>query len=190
MECLLPGSDLLLSAFTIVEEGIRQAIAQRGEIPICGPGCAACCHQPIPATTLELLLLKAYVHHVMPQEQRLVQENVLGKFRGGKECLTEACPFLHDGRCAVYPVRPIACRQYLIFGHACTLGEDPTLTRPKDVLRPKYAFMDAALRLTLPWYRQDHDLPERMSPAAARVFFRSVTTLIQAVPWGLWLQVG
>jgi len=46
------------------------------------------------------------------------------------------CPFLLDGRCAVYPLRFFACRQFFIFGAACAADEDVWETRREDIPCP------------------------------------------------------
>ena len=72
-----------------------------------------------------------------------------------------------------------ACRRYLVLDRSCAPGEDAASSRPADLLLPDPGLLAAALLRTLPW------LPPRSSdPAAARRFFRSVTTVIQALPWG------
>ena len=85
-----------------------------------------------------------------------------------------------------YVVRPLACRRYLVLGRACASGEDAASSRPADLLPPDPDLLAAALLRTLPWYarRPGCPLPPRLSdPAAARRFFRSVTTVIQILPW-------
>ena len=188
LERACPDSACMLDAFAVVEYGLRQSLAQRGESPACGVGCDHCCRQPIPATPLELFVLEAFARHVLSPEQRRAQQAAFAAFHGGREALAAPCPFLSAGRCVVYPVRPIACRQFVAFGRACLPGEDPTTTRSQDMLRPQYDFMHAALRRTLPWYRERCSLPERMTAAEAQAFFRRVTTLVQAVPWGDWFR--
>ena len=62
-------------------------------------------------------------------------------------------------------------------------GEDPTTTRPQQVLQPGQDSLQAALRHTLPWYVQRYPLPAKPTAAQVQAFFRSVTTILQAVPW-------
>ena len=60
-ERALPGMDLLLDAFAVVDCGVAQAIAHRGQTPACGPNCYQCCIQPIPSTPLEILGLRIFM---------------------------------------------------------------------------------------------------------------------------------
>ncbi len=190
LERAFPDSRLMLDAFAVVEYGLGQAISRRGEVPACSAGCDHCCCQPIPATPLELLVLEAYVRHVLSPEQRRSRQSAFAPFLGERESLKHPCPFLHEGRCLVYPVRPIACRQFIAFGRACLPGEDPTVSRPHDMLIPEYAFMHAALERTLPWYRERYGLPAHMSQEKVQAFFRRVTTVVQAAPWGHWFALA
>ena len=45
---------------------------------------------------------------------------------------TTQCPFLVDSICAVYPLCPIACRIFFMFGAPCRPNEDVFFTRPND----------------------------------------------------------
>lgn len=76
----------------------------------CPPDCGDCCGI-VPVSTLEWLAVAAYArnHGITAREQGL------------------SCPFLHDGRCAVHPVRPVLCRA---FGHV------RGMTCPKGHQRP------------------------------------------------------
>ena len=190
-ERALPGMDLLLDAFAVVDCGVAQAVARRGQIPACGAGCYHCCTQPIPLTPLEILGLRLFVWpELMPAQAACLPPEVrqflavgFAAFTGGSASLGATCPFLYEGRCAVYPVRPMACRRYIVYETPCAKGEDPTTTRPHQVLQPSQDFLQAALRHTLPWYHERYPLPAKPTAAEAQAFFRSVTTILQAVPW-------
>jgi len=73
----------------------------------CRNGCNHCCNMAVSVTVLEAREIakkagRAYtdVKHPIPVEQ--AQEEFMGK----------PCPFLKEGRCSVYSVRPISCRVY------------------------------------------------------------------------------
>ena len=190
-ERAIPGMDLLLDAFAVVDCGVAQAIARRGQQPACGAGCYHCCTQPIPLTPLEILGLRLFVRPelatgpgaVLPAAVRQALTQGFSAFTGDASNLGATCPFLHEGRCAVYPVRPMACRRYIVYEAPCAKGEDPTRTRPHQVLHPGQDFLQAALRRTLPWYRERFPLPAQPTAAEAQAFFHTVTTILQAVPW-------
>ena len=187
LERMLPGMGLLLDAYAIVDSGVAEALAHGGQKPACGTNCYQCCLQPIPATTLEILGLRMFMHPEFAQELEPKTRQALiasfAQFRGGAASIGAACPFLYKGCCAVYPVRPLACRRFIVFGNPCQQGEDPTHTRPQQVLQPGQDLLQAALRLTLPWYQGQYPLPAKPSAVESQAFFRNVTTVLQAVPW-------
>lgn len=179
----MPGMSLLLDAYALVDCGVAESIALQKEPPACGPGCCYCCIQPIPATPLEILALRLFAELELPPSRRDALKAAFALFHRERTTLGGACPFLLEGCCGAYPVRPIACRRYVVFGQPCKAGEDATQTRPADVLHPRQDVMQAALRLTLPWYRERYTLPEHITAEEAQAFFRGVTTVLQAVPW-------
>lgn len=189
LEKSLPGAALALEACALVDLSVAEALArarQAGRAPACGPGCAVCCCQPIPLTPLEALLLTRYARLRLGPEERAA----LARNHAAAQALPPLrrnCPLLLDGRCAAYVVRPLACRRYLVLDKACAPGEDAAFSRPADLLLPDPDLLAAALLRTLPWYTRwpGCPLPPGYSdPAAVRRFFRSVTTVIQALPWG------
>ena len=64
----------------------------------------------------------------------------------------DSCPFLIEGACSIHPMRPIACRQFNVFGKPCALGEDAFHTRRGDVMTPIQRFVDEAFNVMLPFY--------------------------------------
>ena len=179
----MPGMSLLLDAYALVDCDVAESIALQKEPPACGPGCCQCCIQPIPATPLEILALRLFAELELLPSRRNALKTAFALFHGARTTLGGACPFLLERSCGAYPVRPIACRRYVVFGQPCKAGEDATQTRPVDVLHPRQDAMQAALRLTLPWYRERYSLPEHITAEETQAFFRGVTTVLQAVPW-------
>ena len=159
----MPGMSLLLDAFALVDCGVAESIALQGEPPACGSDCCQCCIQPIPATPLEILALRLFAELELPPARREALKATFALFHGKRATLGDACPFLLEKCCGAYPVRPMACRRYVVFGQPCSAGEDATQTRPADVLHPRQEAMQAALRLTLPWYRERYSLPEHIT---------------------------
>jgi Fe-S-cluster containining protein len=143
---------MLLGAYAIVDEGVEKAIGDelngRSAPLACGKGCSACCRQKdIPVYPIELVGIYWYA-----------TEKVNGKVREALKKRLERhgaegpCPFLADGACSVYALRPFACRQFNVFGTPCAEGEDPYHTRRHDVLTPIKGYTDRAFYLTLPFY--------------------------------------
>lgn len=89
----------------------------------CTRGCASCCSLRVVATAPEVLLVARFLRAVVPQlEARGI--DLLGRLRAAdaltrhldetqRVALRQPCPFIAQGVCVIYAVRPLACR-----GHA------------------------------------------------------------------------
>lgn len=111
-----------------------------GKTVSCCNGCAACCRQLVPISTIEARRLSDLVES-MPDHRRveisrrfesavshldsvgllprlagLTDGDRDGRIAAGIDYFREgiACPFLEDESCSIYPERPIACREYLV----------------------------------------------------------------------------
>lgn len=142
----LPWLAALLEAYGILDAGIAQAVAASSREPACRAGCHACCRQPIPVSTLEAQGLRWFALTRLPARPGRIVGQALDN-RLGRDC-----PFLVDGSCAVYAVRPMACREFVVFGRACAPGERPEAARPQDVLALPAAAQRRAFSLLLPHY--------------------------------------
>lgn len=148
----------------------------------CRPGCFYCCKQFAPATVAEGVAVVAWMEQ-QPREWwediyqkmnewwsryfREVYPKVNPKVEGGADVRPEAvvyleaglfCPFLVDGRCGIYPVRPILCRTYFgrVGGGAERCGESATEPVYMDVTSLGYfhseleAFLEEIRQVLLP----------------------------------------
>jgi Fe-S-cluster containining protein len=85
----------------------------------CRPGCDFCCHNQIEVTPLEALAIGSHIQALPAEEQAVLQDRIKASLasRAGKTKVKIArsrrefpCPFLSQGLCAIYPVRPLLCR--------------------------------------------------------------------------------
>ncbi|NOZ76269.1 MAG: YkgJ family cysteine cluster protein [Euryarchaeota archaeon] len=143
---------MLLDAYSITDEGVAEAIRreeEKGKTLACGKGCSACCrvHVTIPIYPLELVGISWYATEKLrpPLRGKLKRQ-----LKGYKE--SKACPFLVGDLCAIHPMRPMACRQFNVFGRVCEEGEDAYHTRREDVLTPIPKYMDMAFNAMLPFH--------------------------------------
>jgi len=145
---LTPLLDGYYQADQGVHEGIRRETAQ-GRRLACSKGCAACCrsHLTIPVYPLELVGIYWYVIEKTTGAVREQLKNQLAEFEPDT-----ACPFLVNDSCAIHPLRPMACRQFNVFGKVCEEGEDAYHTRRQDVLVPIQRYADDAFFTMLPFY--------------------------------------
>lgn len=123
----------LLRAYALSDAAVRADIeretARRGAPPACRAGCHVCCvGQVVPVSDFEVLGLWWFCAELLdPAVQARLRVNLLAQE------VTPACPFLLDGACSVYPLRPFVCRQHYVFGQPCRPGENLRAQRPGDV---------------------------------------------------------
>lgn len=182
-----PPRKELKRAFALVDSSVKEAIAkaqQCGRKCACGSNCPQCCKQPIPLTPAELMLIAAHIRHELaPDVRELLKGGLQSQIANP---LAAPCPFLACNSCAIYPVRPIACRRFLVSGRPCAAGEDACATRPHDLIVPDPAIRNEALALLLPWHIENRSrlgLPDPEAGTNAKDWLRQISTVIQAVNW-------
>jgi Fe-S-cluster containining protein len=84
----------------------------------CRAGCSACCYQAVHVTDQEAQLLTMYIHEkgVPYDYERAARQATWAPQEWRNQTHADrACGFLaDDGRCAVYEVRPLVCRKYVV----------------------------------------------------------------------------
>lgn len=87
----------------------------------CDKGCSHCCRQfDVVALPVEVFEIHAHVfRHFKPEQLRRTIQRVtsyVAKRKGvspeTRLAMREACPFLEEDSCSIYPVRPSVCRNY------------------------------------------------------------------------------
>jgi Fe-S-cluster containining protein len=172
---------LLLEAYYIVDKGIAEAIkkeTKRNRKLACGKECSNCCktHQTIPVYPLELVGISWYATEKISGPEREALKNQLRSYKKD-----DPCPFLLNGACLVHPMRPIACRQFIVFGKPCAESEDPYYTRLKDVLPPIKKYIDQAFFIMLPFYGVQDAFERRKIIQSGAV--HKLVKLIQTCNW-------
>lgn len=93
----------------------------RGQLPLgCGRGCATCCTLRVTATAPEVLVLAAFIRTLAPAlrsrgidlraQVALAHSQTQGLDEGERLRARQRCPFIAQGVCVIYQVRPLACR--------------------------------------------------------------------------------
>lgn len=183
----LPWLSALLEAYAVIDRGVSFAInvekEKRNRRLACRQGCDKCCgtHKDIPVYPLELVGLYWFSSEKTDGQLREALKERLSSHREG-----EACPFLITGSCSVHPVRPVACRQFNVFGEPCREGEDPYYTRRDDVLTPIQGYTNKAFSVMLPFYGTTEGEDE--AQAVKRIIHTQVLNL-QTYDWKKLLRL-
>lgn len=94
----------------------------------CRRGCDFCCHRIVVAGVFEAVAIAEHVRVGFTQDQKDALKIRAEKyaadslpFRDGRALMARpTCPFLIDGECSIYSVRPVACRGWNSYSaHAC-----------------------------------------------------------------------
>lgn len=171
----------LLEAYSIVERGVAKAVEaerKRGRALACSKGCSNCCavHKDIPVYPLELRGIYWYVTEKITGPVREKLKRQLNDFT-----MAAPCPFLIDDACSIHPLRPMACRQFNVFGAPCVPGEDPYYSRRGDVMDPQKKYVDQAFFIMLPSHGVEKE-SERIKLIETGEVHRMVREL-QACKW-------
>lgn len=172
---------MLLDAYFIADKGLYQGIRRRlnqGHKLACAKGCSSCCktNTTIPVYPLELVGLYWYAIEKIHAEQREKLKTQLRNFTKGNPC-----PFLIEGICSAYLMRPLACRHFNVFNKPCDEGEDAYYTRRHDVLTPIEKYKNKALSTMLPF----HGIKERAKrrEAIKTGFIHGFAETLQELEW-------
>lgn len=114
--------ELALTAIILADHliGLFEAENSLPRSIACRPGCDFCCYNQIELTPPEALLLGDYVERNFSDHDRQklrdkIERSVNIMAGKGKKEIAQIrqelpCPFLEEGQCLVYPVRPLVCR--------------------------------------------------------------------------------
>lgn len=74
----------------------------------CGKGCSACCHMNVMISQLEVNLIE--------KETGIKATKISStRLHGHDKYVGVPCPFLKDGSCSIYELRPFVCRKHVSF---------------------------------------------------------------------------
>ncbi len=172
---------MLLNAYSIMDEGVKEDIEKyekSGKKLACRYGCSSCCktHRDIPVYPIEIVGIYWYVIEKTKEPIRTKIKNSIILHKKDSHC-----PFLIDDACSIYPIRPLACRQFNVFNKPCIEGEDAFYTRPQDVLTPSEHYLAKALYETAPFYNI-YDEDEKIEFINSGKL-NSLVRILQRYPW-------
>ena len=127
---------MLLNAYNIIDRacsvGLHEEENKRNQKLACGSGCYHCCLNPtVPITEIEFNGITWFATEKLVGD---VRKAVMKHLLAHED--TQACPFLVNKICSIYPLRPIACREFHVFGEKCKADEDVFFTRRNDMWSP------------------------------------------------------
>jgi Fe-S-cluster containining protein len=137
--------------------------AEREGSPVsCKAGCGACCRQLVPLNIFEAEALTDWMRS-LPEEQQamlaarfhrtltaLRDAGVIDKILNNEHVIEEGpttqlaidyfhagvpCPFLENESCSIHPIRPLACREYMVVSPP-ELCQDPSVNDVTGVRLP------------------------------------------------------
>ncbi len=132
------------SVYSSVDEAtgreLNRLYVEEGVTPTCKPGCFYCCGQNILTNIAEAQALRHYIKREFSRDQiedlriRTQQWHKWDATRPGRHndahigeqftfSVYHYCPMLVEGKCSVYPMRPLICRTHFV----CS---DPPACRP------------------------------------------------------------
>jgi Fe-S-cluster containining protein len=117
-------SGLMASAFESLDsliDSFRNRCEREGLRVDCHKGCCLCCTQAVLASGHEVLAIREYLGDQFdPSALEGIRLRTAEKHSRTREMTAmeflhyiHPCPFLAEGCCLIYPVRPVACRCYL-----------------------------------------------------------------------------
>ena len=142
--------------------GVASQLSQMGRTISCKAGCGACCRQMVPLSIFEAEALSTWIRSLPQVHQkelerrfdevlrkfaasgfidRLVNEDWFAETESARQMATEylyeriPCPFLETESCSIHPIRPLACREYLVTSPA-ELCYDPATLKAEPVPLP------------------------------------------------------
>lgn len=112
------GADGAVAFIAQLHRGLDTVAEQAratGPQPACQAGCAHCCHLRVEATEPEVFRiaqhLRAQPAEALADAVSALQRHVATAALNPTKTARQACSFLVDDRCSIYPVRPAACRK-------------------------------------------------------------------------------
>jgi Fe-S-cluster containining protein len=106
---------LLNFVYTIIDKWMEKTAATQSLS--CRKGCAFCCKMNVDVTPLEVDLIIDYCKEqkILIDKEYLQQQSVIPKQDIGFTPGLSTCIFLSkENTCTIYPVRPLACRKYVV----------------------------------------------------------------------------
>lgn len=176
-----PWLSILLDAYHLTDTGVAIEIVEEAERrnsqPGCHIGCCNCCVKAnVPVSPLEKRGIDWYLTEKVTGDVRNILEWLLPQ---AKEIPT--CPFIVDSRCAIYPVRPLACRIFYVFGEPCESASGIGEERREDIWIHSRELAKRVAMIMLPYYGITEESDKEFAFEVGYLF--SQMTLLRNLEW-------
>lgn len=142
------GADGAVAFIAQLHRGLDTVAEQAratGPQPACQAGCAHCCHLRVEATEPEVFHiakhLRAQPAEALADALSALQRHVATAALNPTKPARQACSFLVDDRCSIYPVRPAACRKAHSLSAPHCAEQSPTIPQNLRLLVDAEALM-------------------------------------------------
>ena len=171
----------LLDTYDRTDKAVKRNLKPHRKNVACGKGCSECCkNADVRINEKEIAGISWYLHEVMRDNKDQVMRQ-LENFEAGQE----ECPLLAGNICAVYPVRPLACRTHYVLGRKCQPGEDNI---DRLFMHPEGSLHAAAFPMVKLY---GYDTVEEQRAAVSSGFLGTVSPQrIHTFDWSQWLMMG
>lgn len=127
---------ILLDSYAIcdyeIQLDVKKGMHTRGQSIACHKGCFSCCtRQEIMLNLIEFMGISWFYSEICDAETKKRIRPQLLTYNRNIEC-----PFLMGNVCSIYPLRPLVCRGFFVYGKPCGLDEDVAVKRPEDIHPP------------------------------------------------------
>ncbi|MDD2177556.1 YkgJ family cysteine cluster protein [Acidovorax sp. D2M1] len=116
-----------------------------GPQPACQAGCAHCCYLRVEATEPEVLRIAQHLRTLPAADQanalQRLQQHVATAIAAAPSPTRQPCSFLASDRCAIYSVRPAACRKAHSLSATHCAEQSPTIPQNLRLLVDAEALM-------------------------------------------------
>jgi Fe-S-cluster containining protein len=144
-EATKPAAQAAVDFIAQLHKGLDTVAEQAratGPQPACQAGCAHCCHLRVEATDPEVLHIAQHLRTLPGADQAAtllrLQQHVAAAIVGTTR---QPCSFLVHDRCAIYSVRPAACRKAHSLSAAHCAEQSPTIPQNLRLLVDAEALM-------------------------------------------------
>jgi len=133
LEAIVPIARIISDK--IADVAVQENLDKGERVP-CRQGCTSCCNYLVTASSAEIFSIVDNMKKNDSSFRKYIQRNALlackkilkkrpPEFRGHNQLnklstwyksLNISCPFIFEGSCSIYDIRPISCREYFITG--------------------------------------------------------------------------